>query len=207
MRMRLPVLRESCKLVCVLWLVAATGGLPVATEVRAQASKPGVAAGSPGGKTAKPAVKPNRRIRAEMRTYDNWSVTCEEYEQRPGKPVCTAALKIVQRNTGRTLFAWLLAKQAKTGEVVGWIQTLTGVLIAPGVTFQFAAKTARKFGYTSCQQGRCSTIIRLGLALRREIARAKSGKISIVSTNGRRINFQINPKGFTKAYAAVLAIK
>ena len=203
----MPVLREFCEPVAVLWMIAAAGGLLVATEVQAQTSKPGVAAGSPGGTAAKAVVKPNRRIRAEMRTYDNWSVTCEEYEKRPGKPVCTAALKIVQRNTGRTLFAWLLAKQAKTGQVVGWIQTPTGVLIAPGVTFQFAAKTARKYGYTSCEQGRCSTIIPLGLALRREIARAKSGKISIVSTSGRRINFQINPKGFAKAYAAVLAIK
>lgn len=165
--------------------------------VLAQSSKPDA-----GG-----AVQASKPIRTETRTFENWSVTCEEFARQPGKSVCSAVLKIVDPKSGRVLFAWLLARQVKTGQIIGLFQTPTGVLVEPGITFQFADGKPRKFGYTSCEQGRCSTVVPMGLSIRKEIGRAKAGKITIVSTTGQRIHFQVAPAGFASAYAAVLAVK
>lgn len=154
------------------------------------------------------AAKSPRRelLRTETKKFGNWVLTCEEYSDRPGKPVCSAMLKIVDSRSGRLLFAWILAKQSKTGQIVGLLQTPTGVAIEPGVTFRFS-KFERRFSYSSCEPGRCSTVVPLGLALRKEIGRVKKGHISIVSISGQRINFEILPDGFDKAYRAVLAVK
>jgi invasion protein IalB len=165
----------------------------------------GAAKAGPGKSGA--AKSPRRELlQTETKKFGNWVLTCEEYSDRPGKPVCSAMLKIVDSRSGRLLFAWILAKQNKTGQIVGLLQTPTGVAIEPGVTFRFS-KFERRFSYTSCEPGRCSTVVPLGLALRKEIGRVRKGHISIVSISGQRINFEILPDGFDKAYRAVLAVK
>lgn len=177
-----------------------------AGNVMAQSERPRVLQNKPMVQPVKP-PKPQKPIRTETRTFDNWTVTCEEYARTRGKQICSAALKIVDRKSRRTLFAWLLARQARSGRVVGLVQTPTGILIEPGIIFRFAAKNARKFSFTSCEPGRCSTVIPLGLAMRKEISRAKIGVVTIKSTAGQLINFKIALKGFAEAYAAVSAVK
>lgn len=169
------------------------------------AAAQGRAAGQSAGKGTR--ERPRRELlRTETKKFGNWALTCEEYSDKPGKPVCSAMLKIVDARSKRLLFAWILARQASTGQIVGLVQTPTGVAIDPGVVFRFS-RFERKFGYTSCEPGRCSSIVPLGLALRKEIGRSKKGHITIVSITGRKINFEILPQGFDKAYRAVLAVK
>ena len=57
-------------------------------------------------KAGQPAAGQARKpVRTEIRNVGNWKVTCEEYAGGKSSSVCTASLKIVERKTGRTLFA------------------------------------------------------------------------------------------------------
>ncbi len=190
-------------------LLAEAAGAAAGTAQLAQTPPP--AARSPPQAPAAPAAPaqpqqpaaapPKIPTRTEILNFDNWVVTCNEFVE-PNTRVCTALLQIMQQNTNQPVFSWTVAldngKQAIT-----IMQTPTGVVIPPGVELRIGKSAARKISFANCDSGRCIATMTMDANLLRDMTTTPTAEAVIQGSQGNTVQFNIQMKGFDKAYAIV----
>jgi invasion protein IalB len=169
-------------------------------------SQPGrlAQAAPPSGQSqqAQPApAAPKIPTRTEILTFDGWVVTCNEFESQKNR-VCSALLQILQQNNGQVVFSWTVAHDSNK-QVVAVMQTPTGVLIGPGVELRVGKSPARKIPFTSCETGRCVASMTMDANLLRDLTTSSTAEAVIQGSQGNTVQFNIQMKGFDKAYAAL----
>src|SRR5262249_6355273 len=115
---------------------------------------------------------------------------------------CSALLQIVQENTNQSVFVWTIALD-NNKQVVTVIQTPTGILIPPGVELKVGKVPARKVPFASCDTGRCVATMTMDARLLREMAVTPTAEAMVQGMQGNTVQFNIQLKGFDKAYAAL----
>jgi invasion protein IalB len=141
-------------------------------------------------------------VRTEILTFDNWVVTCNEFAEGPSTRQCAGVLRIVQQNNNQAVFAWSAAIDAKN-QATAIIQTPTGVKIASGVELKVGKSAARKFPFSSCDTGSCVAVAAMDAGLLREMTSTATAEAVIQSSQGNAVQFNIQLKGFDRAYAAL----
>lgn len=139
-------------------------------------------------------------IRTEISRFDGWIVTCNEFSGGPKIRECESLLRITQQKTNQVVFSWTVGLNGNS-KVVATFQTPTGVLIAPGIELQIGNAAARKIPFTSCEAGRCVSTTMVDAAMLREMTTASTAKAVIQGAQGSTVDFNIEMKGFDKAYA------
>jgi invasion protein IalB len=160
------------------------------------------AATSAGIGEAAAAPAPVVPTRTEILNFDNWSVTCNEFAEGPRKRVCSALLRIIQEKTAQVVFSWTVAVD-NNRQMVTVMQTPTGVAIAPGVELRIGTTSPRKIPFTSCENGHCVASIVMDAALLRELTTAPMAEAVIQGSQGNNVQFNIQMKGFDRAYAVL----
>lgn len=140
--------------------------------------------------------------RTEILRFDNWLVTCNEFDS-PKKRVCEARLQFVQaNNTNQVLLEWLVwlndNKQLQTR-----LQVPTGVNIPVGVDLQPEKGLSRKFAFESCETGFCRAGMIMDGNLVRDLSASATADVTVQASSGNRVRFNLPIKGFDKAYAAL----
>jgi invasion protein IalB len=144
---------------------------------------------------------PQVPTRVEILNFENWAVTCNEFADGPKSKRCSALLQITQQNTNQTVFTWTVGLDEKK-QLMAVMQTPTGVVIAPGIEFKIG-KVTQKIPFTSCEPGRCIATMTVDNNLLREMTTAPSAEAIIQGAQGNTVQFNIQMKGFDRAYAAL----
>jgi invasion protein IalB len=85
---------------------------------------------------------PKIPIRKEISRFDNWIVTCNEFQDGSTTRKCSALLEVIQDKTQRPVFSWTIEVNEKK-QLISVFQTPTGVAIAPGVQLRIGKSPAR----------------------------------------------------------------
>jgi invasion protein IalB len=151
---------------------------------------------------AQPApAAPQVPTRVEILNFDNWAVTCNEFADGPRSKRCSALLQIMQQNTNQTVFTWTVGVDERK-QLMAVMQTPTGVVIAPGIEFKIG-RLVQKIPFTSCEPGRCVATMTVDNNLLREMTTAQTAEATIQGAQGNTVQFNIQMKGFDRAYASL----
>jgi len=140
--------------------------------------------------------------RTEILNFENWAVTCNEFAAAPRAKRCSALLQILQQNTNQVVFTWTLAFDERK-QLIAVMQTPTGVIIPPGVELRVGKIPAQKIPFTSCDPGRCIATATVDANLVREMTTSPTAEAVIQGSQGNTVQFNIQMKGFDRAYAAL----
>ena len=154
--------------------------------------------------TAQTESPPSPRIptRTEILHFEGWTVTCNEFADGPRTRQCSAVLQIVQQGTNQPVFSWMVAVDDHK-QLVSVMQTPTGVVIAPGVELRVGKLPPQKIPFATCDTGRCVATMNIDANLAREITTSPTAEAIIQSTQGNAVQFNIQSKGFDRAYAVL----
>jgi invasion protein IalB len=140
--------------------------------------------------------------RTEILNFENWVVTCNEFADGPRPRVCSALLQIMQQNTNQIVFTWTVAVD-NSKQMVTIMQTPTGVNIPPGVELRVGKTPPHKVPFASCDTGRCVATLPMDAALLKEMTTVPSAEAIVQGIQGNNVQFNIQMKGFDKAYAVL----
>ena len=176
--------------------VPATGPVaaPPAPAQNAPATSSGQAPAAP--------APPQMPTRTEILNFENWAVTCNEFADSPKARRCSALLQIQQQNTNQIVFTWTVALDERK-QLVAVMQTPTGVVIPPGVELRVGKSPSQKIPFASCDPGRCIATTTLDANLLREMTTSPTAEAVIQGTQGNTVQFNIQLKGFDRAYAVL----
>ena len=149
-----------------------------------------------------PAAGPQVPTRTEILNFENWAVTCNEFADAPRAKRCSALLQILQQNTNQIVFTWTVALDEHK-QLVAVMQTPTGVVIPPGVELKVGKLPAQKIPFASCDPGRCIATATVDANLLREMTTSPTAEAIIQGSQGNTVQFNIQMKGFDRAYTAL----
>lgn len=141
--------------------------------------------------------------RTEILYFDDWSVICQEFADSSNKQSCSAQLQAQQTETNRTVLVWTVKIDAQ--KVTASLQTLTGVLLAPGVELRPESSEMLKFSYESCEPTRCIATATLDEKFQHDAAMASKATVTVHGVAGNAIRLDISMKGFDRAVAQLKA--
>jgi len=145
---------------------------------------------------------PQIPTRTEILNFENWAVTCNEFADGPRARRCSALLQILQQNTNQIVFTWTVALDERK-QLVAVMQTPTGVVIPPGVELRVGKLPSQKIPFASCDSGRCIATTTLDANLLREMTISPTAEAVIQGSQGNTVQFNIQLKGFDRAYAVL----
>jgi len=178
----------------------ATGQVtPAPDNSRAQNAPQANASQTTAGRAPTPPQIPTR---TEILNFDNWAVTCNEFADGPRARRCSALLQILQQNTNQIVFTWTVALDERK-QPVAVMQTPTGVVIPPGVELRVGKLPSQKIPFASCDTGRCVATTTLDASLLREMTISPTAEAVIQGSQGNTVQFNIQLKGFDRAYAVL----
>jgi invasion protein IalB len=146
---------------------------------------------------------PKIPIRKEISRFDNWIVTCNEFQDGSTTRKCSALLEVIQDKTQRPVFSWTIEVNEKK-QLISVFQTPTGVAIAPGVQLRIGKSPARTIPFASCETGHCVATTVVDANLLREMTTSPTAQAVIQGLQGNIVEFNIQMKGFDKAYSALI---
>lgn len=145
---------------------------------------------------------PQVPTRTEILNFENWAVTCNEFADSPKAKRCSALLQILQQNTNQIVFTWTVAMDDRK-QLVAVMQTPTGVVIPPGVELRVGKLPSQKIPFASCDPGRCIATTTVDANLLREMTTSPTAEAVIQGSQGNTVQFNIQLKGFDRAYAVL----
>ena len=140
-----------------------------------------------------------RPSRTEILNFDNWTVTCQEFAESRQK-ICAANTQVVAQNTNQVVFIWSFGM--KDGHLAAAFQPPTGLSLAPGIELK-TAKSSKTIPYETCETGHCTASAAFDPAFTKDIVASPSAAVSIRSSNGNVVKFEVATKGLDKALAAL----
>jgi invasion protein IalB len=157
------------------------------------------------GSTAQssPAAKPLRHT--EVFYFDDWTVICQEFADASAERSCSAQLQAQQSETNRTVVVW--AVKINGQKVNATLQTLTGVMLAPGADLQPENSEVRKFAFETCDTNGCVASATLDDKFLHDATKSSKATVTLHGTAGNTIRFEIPMKGFDRAFAQLKATK
>lgn len=151
--------------------------------------------------------------RTESMNFHNWAVTCQVFSEKPKQESCRAQLRAEQSHSRRIILVWTVFISGRK-QPVGVLETLTGVMIAPGVGVHFDGGNAKgkkskssewKFSYQDCEPAHCHAVRTLDSKFIHAASAAATASVMIRAVNGKTLRISFPVKGFGKAYAQLLA--
>jgi invasion protein IalB len=144
-------------------------------------------------------AEPQRPTRTETRSFDNWSVSCAEFE-KPQTTRCSATLQVVPEKSNQVVFAWTIAF-GDDKRLTGTLITPTGVQIAPGVELKLGKAGVRKVAFSACTPRQCVGVFPVDESLVKETMQTENAEAIIQAVDGRTIRFTFPIKGIDRAVA------
>jgi invasion protein IalB len=179
--------------------VAPASAVPSGESSRAQNAPNTNSGQAPAGQAPAPPQVPTR---TEILNFENWAVTCNEFAESPKAKRCSALLQILQQNTNQIVFTWTVAMDDRK-QLVAIMQTPTGVVIPPGVELRVGKLPSQKIPFASCDPGRCIATTTVDANLLREMTTSPTAEAIIQGSQGNTVQFNIQLKGFDRAYAVL----
>lgn len=139
---------------------------------------------------------------SEVFRFDGWIVTCNEFEGGPKTRLCSAVLQIFEQKSHQAMFSWTVGLGSNK-QVVAIFQTPTGVAIAPGLELRIGDAPGRKIPFASCDTGHCVATLKVDAVFMKEMTTAPTAHAVIHGEQGNTVEFNIEIKGFDKAYAVM----
>ena len=138
--------------------------------------------------------------RTETITYGAWVVTCSDTIEKNSKKTCSGILEVVEQKQRRVLLAWIIGRDPQ-GTLRTVIQTPTGVRIANGVVLKLGKGPQRTLPYTACESQRCEASMAMDDAMIKDALASHETVLTIVTIDGRDINFKMDIGGIDKVFA------
>jgi len=179
--------------------VAPAPAVPSGENSRAQIAPYANSGQAPAAQAPAPPQVPTR---TEILNFENWAVTCNEFADGPKAKRCSALLQILQQNTNQIVFTWTVAMDDRK-QLVAVMQTPTGVVIPPGVELRVGKLPSQKIPFASCDPGRCIATTTVDANLLREMTTSPTAEAVIQGSQGNTVQFNIQLKGFDRAYAVL----
>ena len=182
-------------------------GLLVSTmslKTEAETVKPSPAAASKPAVQSPPQGEPETK-RIETTSYDSWIVTCEGSSAAANTRHCSASFKVIDQKSGSILLIWSITED-KSGAFLNEIYTMTGIMVDRGVDIALGTQTiTKKAGFIWCETNQCMAQLTVDEGYVRDLsaARDQQAALTIVSRDGRSIQFKLPLKGIDRALGAM----
>ena len=182
-------------------VVLAAGAMALAAVVMSGANPPGSKAQTP--PQSRNETQPLMVAAADRKTvtmqFGGWTVTCDEAGDPP-QTVCSAAFRILDKNTNSTILTWMLGR-SKDDQLLTEFFVPTEVLIEPGVSVSLEDGPSYKADFVACGRSACRAVLPLDAAIVSELASATRATISLTASNGRVTRFSMGIEGIEAALA------
>jgi invasion protein IalB len=151
---------------------------------------------------ASPAPAAAAPVRTETVVYDNWTVTCRDTVGGTAKKICSASFKMTEKERNAVIFSWTIGRNNE-GALISLMEVPTGVFIQPGLQLKIDNGAARKLDFTLCDPRHCEASIKIDDHLMKDMLAAQTATVTLVSADGKGINFTLIPKGIDKAVGSL----
>ncbi len=130
-----------------------------------------------------------------QKTFDQWQVICKQAEAAN----CVLAIGLVNSKK-QVVFRWAISpvKDKKGNKIV--ITTLTGVMMADGISVRFGEGEPIRIPYKLCMPKFCAAEIPFSDNWLKALKAGKSFSASIMAANGKAIKYDVSLNKFTAAY-------
>ncbi len=140
--------------------------------------------------------------RTEILSFDNWSVTCQDFNEGKRKRICSAQLQVANTANNQVLLSWTIVQEETPGKLRSFLAVPTGVNIPAGLDVHFGA-AMRKVPFDTCEPNRCTALVTIDAALVKDVTSAQNADVIVQGSNGKSVKFSFPLKGFDKAYLAL----
>lgn len=159
----------------------------------------GVSAQEEGGAAQQPAD--GKTVTTQTTTYKGWTVVCTSTEGAE-EQVCSANFRVVNQQNNQNMLVWLFGRNP-AGEPLAEFNTLTDVLIKPGVVIALDDGDPLKAGYVSCATGGCKASLALDKEIIGRMKEAQNVRVDMTRLDGQVVQFKFDVAGIESALAAI----
>jgi len=153
---------------------------------------------SPGGASIDPAAP----VRTETINFGSWILTCRSNVGKESKKVCSAELKMVDKERQATLFTWIIGRNAQ-GALYSVFQTPTGLELPKGAQLKFDAGSTRTIPFSICESQHCEVSAEMSRAFVDEVKKATEATVIVTAADGRQINFTMPLNGISNVLSEI----
>ena len=132
------------------------------------------------------------------KAFGPWRVTC--VEPKGERRTCALMVGVINKKKV-PIFRWVIGpdEEAKSGNTIA-ISTLTGVLVANGITVRFDQGKPVLIPYQLCMPAFCAAELPFTEAWLKSLKSSKRFSITINASSGREIKYEISLEQFSSAY-------
>ena len=144
------------------------------------------------------AVEPNpKTVTTRTTTYSGWTVVCTEDAAKP-EQVCSANFRVINKQNNQNILVWLFGRNA-AGEALLEFNTLTEVLIKPGVVVVLDEGEPLRAEFISCGTAGCRATLPLDKEIIGQMKEAKKARIDMTRVDGKVIQLSFDIAGIAPA--------
>lgn len=130
-------------------------------------------------------------------TYGGWTVQCQESGETK---VCSATFRVFNKENNANILVWAFGFNTE-GKFLAELNTLTDILIEPGVVLTLDEGKPIKVNYVECSTRGCKARLEMTPNLVRQMKAAKKAKIDMTRLDGQVIQFAMEIPGIDQALA------
>lgn len=151
----------------------------------------------------------NTDPRVEITRIDNWTVTCNTRINQNNTPqrTCLAEVELIhtaQNGARNSLLFWQL-RAAEGGRIATTMRVPTGLTLQAGLSIKAGNRPARKFDFATCEPRYCEARPIIDDAIARELSAVRELEVTVTSSGGQSINFNLPISGIDRAIASIRA--
>lgn len=132
------------------------------------------------------------------RAFDDWKVVCVETEE--GSKRCSMSQALVQRNSRREIFRWLVAVD-RQGEMVNVLSAPLGVSLRPGVELLLGDAEPVAVPFELCGRRWCQARLPMSPQISDPMATGMPVQVTYVNPRGQQIRMEVTVRGYHDAFS------
>ncbi|MEZ5874246.1 MAG: invasion associated locus B family protein [Hyphomicrobiales bacterium] len=171
-----------------------------AQEGGSSAAKKSAPAPAPAPNGAPNAAQPQAKVEG---SFGSWTLLCgKEGQDKDAKERCSLVLPLVEKETQKLVFR-IIVTYGPQGNLVLRVDGPTGVALQRGVEFSPDTKKVYRMAFQTCLPMGCKALLLVPDDLKKELAAAKQGAITVYALNGKPVQTLTSLEGFAQGLAAL----
>ncbi|MEZ5828408.1 MAG: invasion associated locus B family protein [Hyphomicrobiales bacterium] len=171
-----------------------------AQEGGSSAAKKSAPPPAPAPNGAPNAAQPQAKVEG---SFGSWTLLCgKEGQDKDAKERCSLVLPLVEKETQKLVFR-IIVTYGPQGNLVLRVDGPTGVALQRGVEFSPDTKKVYRMAFQTCLPMGCKALLLVPDDLKKELAAAKQGAITVYALNGKPVQTLTSLEGFAQGLAAL----
>lgn len=130
-------------------------------------------------------------------TFDDWKVLCVERDE--GGKRCSMTQALIQKESQREIFRWLVAVDQE-GEMVNVLSAPLGVSLRPGVELLVDGNEPVSVPYEVCGRRWCQARLPMSPQISDPMATGMPVQVTYVNPRGQQLRMEVTVRGYHDAF-------